>query len=238
MNLNSWYCECLFENPELLVVLGLCGSELCCVSALESWSWRTGRVDCSRSSERGWLWMVRTLCGPDVACWTCVFLCVFRPPEGGVAAGRGTSDPRGDVRSGGAERLSGVSARGTETAVPTGGPGPGAGHDDPWIGAQLDLKLVWAPKVPMPLTCSCLPYERISCLKRCFDVSVEQTAFNWNWHVNKRSFELVSAPSFTQCRHFSNRLQCRNTSCLLTLKTTTVCLHQTLFLYKTLCPEL
>lgn len=28
---------------------------LCCVSVLESWSWRTDRVACSKSSESGWL---------------------------------------------------------------------------------------------------------------------------------------------------------------------------------------
>lgn len=57
-----------------------------------------------------------------------------RPPEGGLGAGGGASDPGGDVGGGGAERLSGVSAGGTETAGTTGRPGSGGGHDDPRTG--------------------------------------------------------------------------------------------------------
>lgn len=71
---------------------------------------------------------------------SCVFVC--RPPEGGVAAGGGASDPGGDVGGGGAERLSGVSIGGTETAGTAGRSGSRAGHDDLRTGTQLDLKLV------------------------------------------------------------------------------------------------
>lgn len=68
-------------------------------------------------------------------------LAVCRPPEGGVAAGGGASDPGGDVGGGGAEGLPRVSVGGTTTAGTTGRPGPGGGHDDPRTGTQLVLNL-------------------------------------------------------------------------------------------------
>lgn len=57
-----------------------------------------------------------------------------------MAAGGGASDPGRDAGGGGAEKLSGVSAGGTETAGKTGRQGPGGHHDDPRTGTQLDLK--------------------------------------------------------------------------------------------------
>ena len=52
------------------------------------------------------------------SCYAC------RPPEGGGAAGRGTSDPGGDVGGGGAEGCSGVSAGGATAKGVSGRPGP------------------------------------------------------------------------------------------------------------------
>lgn len=111
---------------------------------LESWSWRTGRADCSRSSGSEWLWKVNTFTSPSPA--GSFFLSPpsvppLRPPEDRGGAGQGEADLEWDVGRGGAAEWPGSPLGGAEASREGGRQGPRGCYALQRLQPQLGLRV-------------------------------------------------------------------------------------------------
>lgn len=121
----------------------------------ESWSWRTDRADCSRSSGSGWPWKVNAgVLTND--CWVeyldprNVFLpsltprsspsTFLRQPENGEGARSGEADLERDAGGGGAAGRAGGPPGWAEASGEGGGQGSGGRHALQRLQPQLGLR--------------------------------------------------------------------------------------------------
>lgn len=111
---------------------------------LESWSWRIGRADCSRSSGSEWLWKVNIFTSASPA--GSFFLSPpsvppLRPPEDRGGAGQGEADLEWDVGRGGAAEWPGSPLGGAEASREGGRQGPRGCYALQRLQPQLGLRV-------------------------------------------------------------------------------------------------
>lgn len=133
-------------------------SEIWCfllLKVLESWSWRIGRADCSRSSGSEWLWKVNIFASASPA--GSFFLSPpsvppLRPPEDRGGAGQGEADLKWDVGRGGAAEWPGSPLGGAEASREGGRQGPRGCYALQRLQPQLGVRV--EPQSSSLNTCS------------------------------------------------------------------------------------